>query len=156
MAQAIIKYSKKAAGIETPVSAFATGLVPDDWTVEKDSFGKDIELSKVSFDCRVCKQSYYIKGSAVIELAAASSIQSGLGFAKIILDEQAAGRQVIPTGLRFKIALLFPRTVLRDLDGDRRFPALYMDKKDDEWKWKLAFDYLGDNYDSYYAVPQIM
>mgnify|MGYP001620138798 CR=1 FL=1 len=84
MVDTIIRFSKKASGIATPLRAVETGLIPSGWSVESDDLEGEVDLGKLDFSYAPCKSSEsYINGGKMIERAKAQSVLGSLGLAKI-------------------------------------------------------------------------
>ncbi len=112
-------------GIVIPLSAIETELIPNRWSVESDDLEGAVHTAELDFSFSLCKSNEsYIIGDMVIERAKSHSVLGSLGLAKIILDEQVAGRQIIPAQLQGVRQVIFPRTILRDVNGDRNFAYL--------------------------------
>ena len=105
----------------SPLSAMETGLIPEGWgwTVEKDDLEGDINLAKLDFD--------YCPVSDEVTLDRADKVEGlvgSLGFAKIVLDAQKEGKDIIPAELRSRVYIVCSRTVIRDGYGYHRVAAL--------------------------------
>lgn len=113
------------------VCAQDTGLVPNGWTVESDDVESAIDLAKLDFTYSPCGEDEdYIFGDEMLKRAKAAKALGSLGFAKLVLDAQAEGRDIIPTYLPGMNHIILPRTVLRDLQGYLCVPDLYIGRRD--------------------------
>ncbi len=148
----IIKYSNKASGIVTPISALETGLVPSGWVVVSDDLEGDIDIANLDFGYSPCEASEsYISGDNMLKRATATKAIGSLGFAKYVLDEQAAGRQVIPEELQGQKYIICFRTILEGSSGRRHVAYL-------RWvgeQWVVGFRWIDSGFDSSDVVPRL-
>lgn len=134
----VLSFSRRQLAVVRPLRAQQTGLIPAGWTVEKDELEGDINITKLDFSyCPVVKVAK-VDGSAILREAAEQDVIGSLGFAKVVLDAQKEGKDIIPTELRGKIDIILPRTVLRDACTNCRVPSLVWDGG----QWLLTFFFL--------------
>jgi hypothetical protein len=153
----IIKFSKQVSGIITPVSAIETGFVPNGWSLISDELEGDVDTTKLDFNFAPCnKIGSSISGDVMLERCIATpNIIGSLGFAAEVLNAQEVGRDIIPSKLKDRKCVIFPKTILRDIYGDRRVACLDVGTSG---QWKLLYESIGNefrfNY-SKYVVPRV-
>lgn len=129
----VVRFSKKASGIFNPVAAIETGLVPRALTVKSDDLEGDIDLTRLDFfSCPVREKEPWNKGITMMERAKTAQAIGSLGFAKLVLDAQAEGKDIIPAELRGNLIIL-PRTIL-DSDNQDRDTIGYMTVHGGRWE----------------------
>lgn len=141
----LVSFFKKLLDIVTPPKAQDTGLVPADWKVISDDLETEINLANIDYSyCPVQGDEPYINGDTLPQRAKEVKAIGSLGFAKLVLDAQAQGKDIIPPKLQGKVYIVCSRTVLQDGDGHQRVVDLYWDSK----RWALIFNRL-DTYFSH-------
>jgi hypothetical protein len=146
IAASIVKFSKRASGIVTPVRAQDTGLIPEGWTVESDSPEGDVNLAKLDFT--VCPvrdgDGDWVGGETMLKRAVEVKAIGSLGFGKMVIDAQKEGKDIIPVELRGKVYIILPRTILLVRDRYRRVAYFYWSDKAAEWV--MSFYYVGYSF----------
>ncbi len=141
IAKIIVEFSKRASGIFTLMAAKDTGLVRDGWTIESDD-PCNVDVAKLDYSyCPVKAGEGSINGTVLLERACGIGC---LGFGKLVLDEQKAGRNVIPVELQGKIYIPLTRTILRNRYDDRYVPCLHWNGSE----WCVIFFWLDDRFNS--------
>lgn len=139
--EVLMKYANKARGILKPVRAQDTGLVPEGWTVDFDELEGDVDLTKLDFSyCPVNDNDKdgLISGDTMLKRAKQIQAIGSLGFAKLVLDAQKEGKDVIPPELRGKVYIICSRTGLRDSYRGQHVPFLHWGGE----RWVLHFSWL--------------
>jgi len=138
--------------IVTPLPAVETGLVPRDWTIVKDELEGILNISGLDF--QFCPRMdgdgvdtpgrdagsrgwvpgwhWRINPDLLLARSRQAEAIGSLGLAKILLDAQNKGNDIIPKELRDKAYIVFPRTILHSFDGYDWFT--YLRWKDGRWK----------------------
>ncbi len=141
LAAVFMKYSKKASGIVTPISAKDTGLVPRGrgWKVKKDKLEGDVNLAKLDYStCPVHDDEEYISGDTMMKRAQELGAIGSLGFAADLLKAQNEGKEIFPVESRGAHYFIMPLTELQDGD-DNRTAACF------SWggeRWVLIFTWI--------------
>jgi hypothetical protein len=144
LAAVLVKYSKRALGIYTPVRAHYTGLVPDGYAVESDDLEGDVNVANLDFNTCLVREGDgdWMRGDPMRVRAKEVQAIGSLGFGKIVLDAQKEGKNIIPIELRDKAYIILPRTVLRDRDCVRYAACL-------DWissQWVPSIDRLDQDF----------
>jgi hypothetical protein len=136
--ETIVLFSKKASGIFTPIKAQDTGLVPAGWKVISDDLEPEINLAKLDLNyCPVHDDESVINGDTLLKRAKEVNVLGSLGFAKLVLDAQKQGKDIIPPELRGKY-IVCSRTILQGDNGSQRVACLYWNGE----QWVLNFYWL--------------
>ncbi len=147
----LTSYIRKASSLVVPSRAQDTGLVPEGWAVWSDEVENDVCLAQLDFCYSPCAwNEEYIYHDAMLERVKAAKTLGSLGLAKIILDEQKAGRQIIPVKLQGKKTILFPKTIIVHAGGDHCLASMPWY----EGKWYLEFIWLDNSFNSSMVVPR--
>lgn len=117
------KISTKHSGILTPIRAQDTGLVPEQWKVEKDELEGEVILAELNFDyCPVLDDEHLINGDTLLQRADEANVIGSLGLAAELIRAQDEGREIFPIESRDKHHFSMPRTILRSSHGGRHVP----------------------------------
>ncbi len=138
IAASIVKFSKRASGIVTPVRAQDTGLIPEGWTLEAEELEGDVELGKVDYSyCPVHEGEEWVNGTTMLKRAVEQKAVGSLGYAAELLKAQKEGKEIFPVESRGKEYFIMPRTRL--LDRSRRRHVAYFCWRGIASGWVLDF-----------------
>ena len=146
IAAILLKYTKMAHGIVTPVSAEDTGLIPKGYSVyvtpqgvRKDRLEGDVELGNVEYICPL--RDYdgdYIDGEVMLERSVELKAIGSLGYAFALLKAQEQGKEIFPVESRRSLHNInMPLTELL-IDKRVRFVA-YFSWSEKTQCWVLRF-----------------
>jgi hypothetical protein len=142
IAASIVKFSKRASGIVTPVRAQDTGLIPEGWTLEAEELEGDVELGKVDYSyCPVHEGEEYVNGTTMLQRAVEQKAVGSLGYAAELLKAQKAGKEIFPVESRGKEYFIMPRTRLLGRDRGRLVAGFRW--RDGASEWVLDFAWAG-------------
>ena len=150
IAASIVKFSKRASGIVTPIRAQDTGLIPEGWTLEAEELEGDVELGKVDYSCcPVHEGEQYVNGTTMLQRAVEQKAVGSLGYAAELLKAQKQGKEIFPVESRGKHYFIMPRTRLLDRHGFRH--VAYFRWYDGASGWVLRFYWAdtGFHFDSH-------
>jgi len=142
MVSLLVRFSKKASGIITPVRAQDTGLIAGGWSVESDNPEGGISLANLDYSTGPVqeKDGGYVDGDTM--LARAGNAYGSLGFAAALLKAQEEGKEIFPVESRGRHYFIMPRTVLLHDYRHRRVACFDWDGQ----QWVLAFGWLSDDF----------
>jgi hypothetical protein len=147
IAASIVKFSKRASGIVTPVRAQDTGLIPEGWTLETEELEGDVELGKVDYSyCPVHEGEQYVNGPTMLQRSVEQKAVGSLGYAAELLKAQKAGKEIFPVESRGKHYFVMPRTVLLGRGRVRHVAYFVWGVKASEWV--LDFDCVDFSFSS--------
>jgi hypothetical protein len=149
--------------IARPLPALETSLLgPNDWDIVKDELEGDLDIGRLDF--RFCPRTardgvdtpqadagsrgfvpghpWNISPRQMLARNRQAEAIGSIGLAKILLDAQDKGNDIIPRELRNKNYIVLPRTIVHSFDGYDWFP--YLDSKNGEWKLFLT---MGGDYE---------
>lgn len=138
----VVRFAKRVSGIFTPLPAQETGLVPEGWDVVSDNLETEIDVTMLDFTSRPLQEDEEWIG-IVTMIERIGNAYGSLGFAKLMLDAQEEGRDIIPVKRRGLVYIL-PRTILRDRMGARGVGFLGWDLL-----WALDFTSLHSSWRDY-------
>ncbi len=149
IAAILVKYSKMARGIVTPVRAEDTGLMPQGYSVyltpqgvRKDRLEGDVELANVDYICPLRDDDGdYIGGEVMLQRSVELKAIGSLGYAFALLKAQEQGKEIFPVESRGKHYFIMPLTELLGDDRGRRVACFGWHGK--SLRWVLFFRWVG-------------
>jgi hypothetical protein len=162
IAAILVRYSKMARGIVTPIRAEDTGLMPQGYSVyvtpqgvRKDRLEGDVELANVDYICPLRDtDGGSISGEVMLQRAVELKAVGSLGYAAELLKAQEEGKEIFPVESRGKEYFIMPLTEL--LGDDRSRDVAYFYWFDKSQRWVLSFSWVGFSFprDVRFLVPR--
>ena len=128
----------------TPICAQDTGLVPSGYIVESEDLEGDINLVNLDFGTFAGVDGDGDSVTVDSMVARSKEVQAigSLGFARLVLDAQKEGKDIIPAELRGKVYIILPRTILVHRDGFRCAAFLIWHSE----RWVVLVSWLGTRF----------